>query len=283
VRLASADRAWFDEVARGGGPSVFERPRTQVEERRFVSIDLKGRLGDLSTLVVPSTLTALEHLRLRDNHLRALDLSRPPPRLSTVDARRNQLREVRLDGAFGLEVLDLRDNGLCTLDVSPLLVVEELRLSGNPLSRLIATDLLVRRHPGLARAAGVVTRPATAHELHFASDRHNWDDGHRLLRWVTKQPQCDPATALMIYFRAQPAWFYGLRKPDPDEAKTVRWLRSIEQRMTSARFGPATIPYDPAKDVGREAVTDRRVPSFMNLRARPAKGTPPYPFPRVAG
>lgn len=271
-------------MARGVGPSVLERPRTQVSRGRFVSIDLKGRLGDLSTLVVPSTLTALEHVRIRDNRVASLDLSRPPTRLVTVDARRNQLREVRLDGAHCLEALDLRDNALRTLDVSPLLVVEELRLSGNPLFRLDATDLLVKRHPELARAADeVVTRQATAHELHFASDRHNWDEGQRFLRWVTKQPQCDPATALMIYFRAQPAWFYGLRKPDADQARTVRWLRSIELRMTSARFGPVSIPYDPVEDVGREAVVDRRVPPFMNLRARPPKGTPPYPFPRVAG
>jgi hypothetical protein len=151
-------------------------------------------------------------------------------------------------------------------------------------STRIASPLRPVVHPHLRRAAKRVTvRAATAHEIHYACDMHNWDDGTKLLEWAVRQPQCDPATALMIYFRAQPAYIFSLRRPDADERRTTRWLESIEQRFARGAFQPASVAYNPIADVGRANVVSKYVPRSMNMVARPVRGSRKYPYPRLTG
>lgn len=87
----------------------------------------------------------------------------------------------------------------------------------------------------------------------------------------------------MIYFRAQPAYTFELRGRSRDEQRQRKWLKSIEARFAKAAFEGATVAYDPVKDVGFEDVASEYVNQAMNLRARPVKGSPRYPFPRTAG
>lgn len=168
--------------------------------------------------------------------------------------------------------------------MTPLARVAEIRLSGNALRRLDVLDLTLVVHPKLRRAAErVVVRPATPHELHYACDSHNWDDGTKLLAWAVRQPACDPATALLIYFRARPNYPFGLRRPDASQVETIAWLRSLEARFARSAFAPVSVAYDPAADVGAEEVLGKHVPRPMNMRATAVAGSPPYRFPRVAG
>ena len=267
--------------------NLLDGERATIARRRLVALDLTARLGALASLPdAPGLdeLVALEHLDLSRNQLTSLDLSRTPPRLATVRARKNRLRELDLSGASGLETLDVRDNVLRSLDLTPLVRADEILISGNPLEEVSVIDLTLVVHPKLRKAAKrMLVRAATTHELHYACDTHNWDDSPELLEWAVRQPQCDPATALLVFFRASPGHFYALRKRDADEARTLGLLRFIEARFARGDFAGASIAYDPARDVGADAVVARSVPRAMNMRARPVKGSPRYPFPRVAG
>lgn len=115
-------------------------------------------------------------------------------------------------------------------------------VSGNPLARLVATD------------------------------------GTKHLEWAVRQPQCDPATAVTIYFRAQPAYHSEHQGRSRDEVRTRKWLKSIEARFANRAFNGATVAYEPEKDVGFDDVASEYVPQAMKLRARPVKGSPAYRF-----
>ena len=201
---------------------------------------------------------------------------------ANAEMTRRSLR--RSCGCFDVEVVDLRRNQLRTLDVTGLVRVDELYVGGNPLTRLVATDLLCVVHPALRSSAKqLVVRAATTHEIHYACDVHNWDDGRKLLEWAVRQPQCDPATALLIYFRAQPGYVFAIKRPDPDELRMTRWLESIEARFARGQFNAPTVTYDPVKDVGADDVRAEHVNPSLNLRARAMPGSPRYPFPRLGG
>jgi hypothetical protein len=84
----------------------------------------------------------------------------------------------------------------------------------------------------------------------------------------------------MIYFRARPAYIFGLRRPDPDQRRTTRWLESIEERFARGEFHSASVTYDPIADVGRANVVAKYVPRSMYMVARPVRGSLKYPYPR---
>lgn len=260
MKLAVEDerfiRAAVDDV-----DEVLADSETVIERGRFVSLPLRGRLGKRKKL------PPLEQLR----------------QLAYVDLSKNELTSVNLRGLYALETIDLRDNDLRKLDISPLLRIDEIRLTKNPLEELTVLDFTLVDHPHLKRGAKrVVTRRATAHELHYRCETYNWDDGMKLLRWAVKQPQCDPATALTIYFRAQPDHFFALEDGDEDDWRMVKFLESIEPRFGKAgAFNPPSVSYDPVKDVGREVVLHKHVPRSMNMRAVAVKGAPKYRYPRV--
>jgi hypothetical protein len=277
-RLHDDDQRFADKLSRATKRDDILDAST-IERGRIVDLVVPGRLGAMRELPALSALSGLERLDVSSNQLEVLDLSRRPKRLFEIHARKNRLRTVDLRGCFDVEVVDVRDNRMRVLDVSGLVRVDELRVSGNPFAKLVATDLLCIVHPALKRAAKkLVLRRATTQEIHYACDTHNWDDGRKLVEWAVRQPQCDPATALMIYFRAQPAYEF-----ERGSARMRTWLKSIEARFAKAEFNGATVAYDPVKDVGLDEVTSKYVNPAMNMRARPVKGSPRYPYPRIAG
>jgi len=121
----------------------------------------------------------------------------------------------------------------------------------------------------------------SAEELHAFASKMNWDGGgaERLNR-VVAHPKCDRGTALMIYWRADPAFYlkYGTR----EAVKTKLWpsaleewdmMRHIEERLADTNsFATARIPYDPQNDHGRDLTKQRRKrPPFPILERRDGK------------
>lgn len=281
-RLRDDDQRFADKLARATQRDDILDAST-IERGRIVNLFVPGRLGAMRQLPPLGKLSGLERLDVSNNQLEVLDLSRRPKRLFEVYARKNRLRSVDLRGCFDVEIVDLRNNRLRSLDVTGLVRVDAILVSGNPLARLVATDLLAVVHPGLRRATKkLVLRKATTHEIHYACDMHNWDDGMKLLKWAVRQPQCDPTTALMIYFRAQPAYHFEKMSRARDDVRMRKWLKSIETRLwTPGAFGPSTVAYEPEKDVGWDDVASEYVPQRMKLRAVAVKGSPRYPFPQL--
>lgn len=51
----------------------------------------------------------------------------------------------------------------------------------------------------------------TPYELHYLADQHNWDDGVKVLQWVVESTDCSEATALQIFWWAQPMDFQNFK------------------------------------------------------------------------
>lgn len=47
----------------------------------------------------------------------------------------------------------------------------------------------------------------TLEELHYLSQQHNWDNGVKVLQWIVESRVCSEATALEIFWLAQPQDF----------------------------------------------------------------------------
>lgn len=114
-------------------------------------------------------------------------------------------------------------------------------------------------------------------ELHFVADNYNWDDGEEVLNWIINSPLCDKATAMMIFWRAQPD-FYTERATKEDagiEEETWELLQNIMRNMEQGFYTHAHLEYDPAKDPAAEETdidnpdSKWKIPEFMKT---PLKG-----------
>jgi hypothetical protein len=98
-------------------------------------------------------------------------------------------------------------------------------------------------------------------ELHIFADAFNWDCELEKLTKVIHHPLCDRGTALLVYWRGQPAYFlrYGSRAKIPYfERENFDLLREIERRMTDGGYARFDIPYDPTNDAGTDQRPKRR-------------------------
>lgn len=90
-------------------------------------------------------------------------------------------------------------------------------------------------------------------ELHREARAYNWDDGTARLQRILADPQCDRATALLVYWRAKPHYF-SRHATAGDVASVNRsgwqFVRALEARLVADEFVRTGIFYDPKDDVG---------------------------------
>ena len=90
---------------------------------------------------------------------------------------------------------------------------------------------------------------APHHRLFLKAYRHNWDQGVAALSKIVKDPECDLATAKLIYWLGKPAFYneYDDVADIPKHARTVHTLiRGIEQRVLAGEF-ESLIEFDPGR------------------------------------
>lgn len=93
-------------------------------------------------------------------------------------------------------------------------------------------------------------------EWHQVADQWNWDNGSDPLRWIVEQPNCDRATALLIFWRGEPSYFWD------GPATRNEWLASgrhfsadnydlavlIVDRWCGQGYARRKLAYDPMGD-----------------------------------
>lgn len=88
-------------------------------------------------------------------------------------------------------------------------------------------------------------------ELHAVASNWNWDDGCELLTWIVCNPICEKGTALLLYWRAGPRWFYQFSNRDEIskyELPIYDLIKEIETRYISGFYKESTIAFDPKND-----------------------------------
>jgi hypothetical protein len=97
---------------------------------------------------------------------------------------------------------------------------------------------------------------STSEELHYIADRHNWDGGITVLEWIAESPLCAEATALTIFWRAQPndflAYDYKATKIKDNDVRVFDLIRTIVKNYENGFYAKSEIAYDPNEDMPEE-------------------------------
>lgn len=111
---------------------------------------------------------------------------------------------------------------------------------------------------------------ADPEELHAFAATWNWDQGTWALSEIIRNPACEAATALLIYWRAMPEWLLQFADrqavaADPlgaSLAETFDFLAEIEALYLAGGFRVGSLSYDPAAE-GLVGVYDDMRDSFV--------------------
>jgi hypothetical protein len=90
-------------------------------------------------------------------------------------------------------------------------------------------------------------------ELHFIAKEYNWDDGSIVLEWIVNHPQCDEATAKLIFWRGSPEFHqeYETEEEVPIWCKDgFRLLKQIISNFESGFYKKSELYYN-VKENGR--------------------------------
>jgi hypothetical protein len=91
-----------------------------------------------------------------------------------------------------------------------------------------------------------------AEELHAFASAWNWDLGTWALELIFKNPACEAATALLIYWKSCPEYLLQYADRQEAEAKAEHqlanfdFLNEIEARYIAGEFRVGSIAFDPA-------------------------------------
>ena len=88
-------------------------------------------------------------------------------------------------------------------------------------------------------------------ELHCFADHWNWDGGVSTLVKIAQNPHCDAATALLIFWRAQPTDYLEYRTRDdvPEYSRdTFDLIELIQTRYMQGAYSSGKITYIPQAD-----------------------------------
>jgi hypothetical protein len=133
---------------------------------------------------------------------------------------------------------------------------------GDPVKFSAMADQMQR-----ARQAFLATTKS-ALELHTFVDYWNWGGENEAMRTVAEHPYCDAATALLIFWRADPQYY--LQFPSRADVPDYLWdgfdlIQLIEERYLRGAYTSGGISFDPQTDVRIAAPIpgQRKIPARM--------------------
>ena len=87
-------------------------------------------------------------------------------------------------------------------------------------------------------------------EQYFLASEYNWDDGTIVLDWIVDSPLCDKGTVIMIFWMAEPDYYFDYNKQTIDDwAKDVwKLLQKIISKMNNGEFTKSKYGFNPTKN-----------------------------------
>lgn len=111
-------------------------------------------------------------------------------------------------------------------------------------------------------------------ELFYFAATYNWDHGVEHLRAIVRNPACDAATALLVFWRGAPE--FNRQYVDPPSAPahvrdTFELVQEIQDKYVVDGFAPAESAYDPSDDDGLSRIGVYNDLAHLFVRELPAK------------
>ena len=87
-------------------------------------------------------------------------------------------------------------------------------------------------------------------EQYYLADIYNWDDGPIVLQWIVESPKCDKGTACMIFWRAEPGYYFDFSADTIGEYQKGVWdlLQKIITRFKANDFVQSKYEFLPDKE-----------------------------------
>lgn len=87
-------------------------------------------------------------------------------------------------------------------------------------------------------------------EQYFLADKYNWDDGPIVLKWIIESTKCDEGTACLIFWRAEPDYYFKYSNETIDDYEKDIWelLQLIVKRFRANNFSTSNFEFIPSKE-----------------------------------
>ena len=87
-------------------------------------------------------------------------------------------------------------------------------------------------------------------EQYYLAENYNWDDGVIVLKWIVESSKCDKGTACMIFWRAEPDYYFDFTADNVDEYERDVWelLQLMLAKFKANSFSRSRFEFIPAKE-----------------------------------
>lgn len=87
-------------------------------------------------------------------------------------------------------------------------------------------------------------------EQYFLADNYNWDDGTAVLDWIIDSPKCDKGTASLIFWRAEPDFYFDYTAETIENYKRPVWslLQKIMKKFRKNEFKNSKLKFAPIEE-----------------------------------
>ncbi len=114
------------------------------------------------------------------------------------------------------------------------------------------------------------------YELDYIANKHNWDNGVKLLQWIAESPLCSEATALLLFWQAQPSEYQDYKltqtlseKYQEYENDIFSLIKTIYRNFQEGIYLKTDIHFDPSEYMNVPTI----IPDFMK---KEIQGEEPY-------
>lgn len=173
------------------------------------------------------------------------------PLLSVLDISHNKNLEVLyIHDDTKINYLDLTNN----IKLSQLKVdIKKINLKSLPEQALFVPELR-KNYPNLKKYTKTLN-------LYDKAIKYNWDDGLVELNKIINNSNCDKATALYIYWLADPVETYRRNKDvtkvnSEYDRQLINLLKKIEKKIHDNFYNISIIPFDPGRHRGVDLMTE---------------------------
>lgn len=87
-------------------------------------------------------------------------------------------------------------------------------------------------------------------EQYYLADMYNWDEGVEIQNWVINSDKCDLGTAIMIFWRAEPDYYFDYNSDTIKSYQRDVWelLQSILKKVRNNEFVESQFEFIPIKE-----------------------------------
>ena len=118
-------------------------------------------------------------------------------------------------------------------------------------------------------------------EQYYLADNYNWDDGTIVLDWIIDSSECDKGTASLIFWRAEPDFYFDYTEETIEDYEKSVWnlLQKIVNKFKENGFKNSRLKFDPIaegyKTDWKTELDIWKIPTELKIAT---KGNKPFGF-----